>query len=747
MATITGALNEKVYSIPKWLGLNESPDGDTRLRMGEASKMVNFKITRDGNLKRRPGQEFFAGLNETYTVSISQDIVRIAENVPGTDAIDAYSSASAMENPGTITFVGAGGVVEQGKYRINNAAVEGGVLAGISPLEFTAEGGIVRAGGTSDRTTIAGLAETVAALPDGSYVFIEYDDAKYALRNDSITQVGTGYNLSGYTVSAVPGSAAVPVAGLWSGIAGGKRVLLAACDGCIWSLYDADTGTVTRSKLGEIDTGNGVNFIPFDNRVYIQNGIGYYVYDGETIDEVEGYVPLVAVSIGPVGTADAGELTGEYVNLLTPKRRVRISPNGTGTVFQLPEKGLKSIDSVIDMSTGDETSLEWTGDTENGTVTFSSAPATVVNGFEIWYTAKSHEDDETIPDYRAQVTGHRFCEIYSGGTDSALFFYGDGTNKARYTGMDEFGMPRADYFPDQYEVNVGDSNTPITAMIRHYSALICFKTDSTWALNYGTTELATGDITTAVYVTPVNRDKGNDAPGQVRLVDNSPISCSGSELYRWGSVSRYSSGISRDERNANRVSDKVQRSIKELDFKNCCMWDDNDGQEFYISGNGLTIVWNYVTDSWYRYEGLDAVIMCNFRGDVIVGTSDGKIMRLTYDKDTDDGNVIQAEWESGAMDFGASNMRKYSSMMWISLKPETGASIDVCVETDRKDTFKDKIVSADKAKVKGQAFPVRSKIKAKKFTYYRLMLSVDRKMPAVTVTNVDFRVRQTGYSK
>ena len=55
MANISGANNEKIYSLKKWGGLNEAPDGDTRLKLGEASKMVNWKITRDGNLKRRPG--------------------------------------------------------------------------------------------------------------------------------------------------------------------------------------------------------------------------------------------------------------------------------------------------------------------------------------------------------------------------------------------------------------------------------------------------------------------------------------------------------------------------------------------------------------------------------------------------------------------------------------------------------------------------------------------------------------------
>ena len=70
MATINGVRTDKVYSITKWLGLHEHPDGDTNLKMGEAAKMVNWKITRDGNLKRRPGTEFIADLNADYDVVV-----------------------------------------------------------------------------------------------------------------------------------------------------------------------------------------------------------------------------------------------------------------------------------------------------------------------------------------------------------------------------------------------------------------------------------------------------------------------------------------------------------------------------------------------------------------------------------------------------------------------------------------------------------------------------------------------------
>jgi hypothetical protein len=490
-----------------------------------------------------------------------------------------------------------------------------------------------------------------------------------------------------------------------------------------------------------------VTFFPFGGNVYILNGHEYYVYNGTSLQTVDGYVPLVAIAIGPVIDGEnpsSGETTGEYVNRLTPYRRVWISPDGERATFPLPEKDITWTSQcyVKDLGTGEELpAADYTVDAAKGQVTFGTVPAKSVNSYEICYMV------ETETDYRAQVTGNRFSELFSGPTDNMVYIYGDGSNRALYSGMDYDGMPRADYFPDQYEVHAGDSNTPITSMIRHYGDLVCYKTDSTWAITQSSMELASGDNTVGIYCTPVNRDKGNVAPGQVRLVDNNPVTCSERELYHWINSSYYTSTLSRDERQARRISDRIQSSIKEIDLTKCCMWDDNDGQEWYLSQNKITIVWNYVTDTWYRYEGIDAVCMCNFHGEVIYGTSDGLIARLTYESKGDMGYPIKAEWESGAIDFGAANMRKYSSSMWVGLKPEAETSVNVKLITDRKDTFKEKIVSSEKAKVRGQPFMVKTKLKAKKFVFYRLLLSVDEKQPAVTVTDVEFRVRQTGYAK
>lgn len=45
----------KMFTVDKFLGVQESGDGDTELQMGMASKMENFFVTDDWNLKLRPG--------------------------------------------------------------------------------------------------------------------------------------------------------------------------------------------------------------------------------------------------------------------------------------------------------------------------------------------------------------------------------------------------------------------------------------------------------------------------------------------------------------------------------------------------------------------------------------------------------------------------------------------------------------------------------------------------------------------
>lgn len=609
MAQITGSANERVFQIKAWGGLNENPDGDTKLKMGEAAAMRNFRITRDGNLQRRPG---------------SREI--------------------------------------------------------------------------------------------------------YSLLTD--------------------GAAASPVRGIWSGWVNGKEQLVSACGGKLWRLWDDETGAYIREEIGDINTGREIHFFGFDNSLYMINGVEYKVWDGNTLSNVGGYRPLVTVSVPPGG----GGETLEQVNKLTGERRCWFSPDGSAKTFKLPETGLLSLDYVKNLSTGEDMAADsYTADLVAGTVTFTGAPGAGTNTIEIGWTMAEN--------FRGQVLSMRWGELYAGTQDTRIFLYGDGSNKALYSGLDYDGKPRADYFPDLNEVAVGDANTPITGMIRHYSRLLCFKTGSAWTIQYGTISMADGLVTEAFYVTPVNRSIGNVAPGQVRLVLNSPRTLHGSDVYEWKNNSSYSSNLTVDERQAKRISDRIYATVRKFELESCYCYDDNWAQEYYICQGGKALVHNYAADAWYYYEDFDAVCMANLRGELLYGTSDGRLMHFSYEYRTNDGAAIDAYWESGSMSFGQDFQRKYSAMLWVGVKPESSAEVTVTVQTDRSSSYTEKVISSSLATFAHTNFArwsfatnrkpqmSRLKIKAKKFVFYKLIFRTSSPDTTVTILAADIRVRFTGYAK
>ena len=70
MSSINTETNERVWKLYQFLGLHENPDGDTKLKLGEASACRNWKVTRDKNLKKRPGFHTMMTLGEDGDKSV-----------------------------------------------------------------------------------------------------------------------------------------------------------------------------------------------------------------------------------------------------------------------------------------------------------------------------------------------------------------------------------------------------------------------------------------------------------------------------------------------------------------------------------------------------------------------------------------------------------------------------------------------------------------------------------------------------
>ena len=106
MAQIKATNADKVFKINRFLGVNENPDGDTNLRMGEASTMTNFKITNDGSLQKRPGTQNVANLLFDYSVSVAAETTTVlTETISTTATFECYPGIDVTDG-GLLTLTG-----------------------------------------------------------------------------------------------------------------------------------------------------------------------------------------------------------------------------------------------------------------------------------------------------------------------------------------------------------------------------------------------------------------------------------------------------------------------------------------------------------------------------------------------------------------------------------------------------------------------------------------------------------------
>jgi hypothetical protein len=528
--------------------------------------------------------------------------------------------------------------------------------------------------------------------------------------------------------------------GSWNGFAGGLEHTLVAFGGAVFSVNILTEAVKVVGACTQDDT----TFFGFGGKVYLLNGHEYLSWDGADdtqFTEVVGYVPTVVTASTPAGVGTALE----NVNRLSGLRKAKFSPDGTSKDFKLPEKDVDEITAV------EGTTATYTLNGAEGKVTFNTAPTAGVNTVTVTYRKGEGELD--------QVRKMRFAEMFNGATDTRVFLYGDGTNKTIYSGTDlETGQPSAEYFPDLYEAAIGDENTPITAMIRHYSRLMVFKTNSAWSMDYNVVTTAIGTITTAFYVTPVNRQFGNEAPGQVHLLENNPLTLDSDAVYQWKATTS-SGNITSDNRNASRVSDRVKSTFSEFELPKVKTFNRRYENEYWFLYGGKACILNYGNDTWYLYTNMPFMQMLEIDGQVYGFREDGGVVHVSRQYRNDDGQEIDAYAETGNMDFDKDWLLKYSPMIFVAIKPESNARVTVTVETNRRSDYPEKTVSAGIATFKNVDFAHfsfgtnrkpqvrRLKMKVKKATFYKLIFKSFSASATATVLEADVNLRYAGKVK
>lgn len=635
------AKNQKMFSVDKFLGLNEAADGLTELKAGQASRIENFQITDGFNLTLRPG------IYEEEWLDSGDPYARIFAYWRGDIGTRTYAITVCSEND-------SGEILYFADYRWDQ----------YSKIEYLHLEG--------DAVKIFAFAGSVFLM-----------SGKYLYRIES----------------------------------------------------DPSTGMLT--------------FSDFRDSVYI---------------------PTVLTGCDPAG----GGTALENANLLTPFRKVLFSCDGVADTFHLPQETYYIKKILLDNADITATmNLNTAFDSNAHTLKLPTVPPEGVNNLEITYS-RGYTTDE-VTDF-SLIANQPFTQTYNGATDGRLFFYGNG-NITYYTGVPLYGALGDLYVPAMNEIRVGDTSSPITAMIPHYSKMMVYKTDSTYSLSYSPMTLEDGSMIAAFYLRTVHKDIGNQAPGQVQLVNNYPRTLFGGSLYEWKIPASYSV----DERYAKPISDPIAKTLSSNYVDRMVTLCDNDDGTYYIflnDGDGTILVNRFrLGDVWTMYKFPKAVGVIGagigaarqngmpvFWTRTAIYTMDKNAVYDDYYDHDQSGNYyrkhpIPAVWESGYMHFAAPYLRKYSSEIWVSLRPESSSRMTVTAATDRRDSYTEKEVSAgllswDNLNFNAFSFNMstapklrRTKLKVKKFVYYKLIFRVDKPGARATVLGYDQKIRYAGYVK
>lgn len=519
--------------------------------------------------------------------------------------------------------------------------------------------------------------------------------------------------------------------GMWHGKLSGTFYFLFAMNGNVYKRVagvNESIGTLTDAKTF---------FFAFGDKVYMLNGTEYKSWDGTTYGDVAGYVPLIATATPPAG----GGVANDGINLLTGKKRQRFSGDGTATAYALRESALDSVDQVYVSGILKTVTTDYTVNLTTGVVTFVVAPATGTDNVEIYWTKGTGS--------RAEILSHKFAVLYGGKNDTRVHLYGDGTNRWNYSDLAD-GVPSAEYFPALNYREVGSSEFAITDISKQYDRMLIHTDGGETQYSYYDpfTDPATGIITIIDFPTyPLNDAIGNVAPGQAQLIENNPFTIQNG-VHEWTATNV------RDERNAEYISKRVQPSIDAEDLTLALTVDWEAKREYWLAIGTKVWIYNYRLDVWYKFQLAHSVTCLMVADDILYfGTTGGQIMKFDSTVTNDNGTATSARWEMNFYDFDAEYLRKFLTEMWISLLPQTKSSVNITYQTDRQGTSDTYTATYNLSTFTAADFgdwsflvnynpqPFNFGIKAKKFVYFKLILTNDTTDEKLTVLSINLPVR------
>lgn len=514
--------------------------------------------------------------------------------------------------------------------------------------------------------------------------------------------------------------------------------------------------SVTPVEIGTIGTATDVSFFTFDKKVYILSG-KYQSWDGTTLEEVEGYTPLVFINTPPAG----GGLIYDEINMLSPKKHQTFNGDGASTVYHLAQNyfvsgvDITSVDKVI-VGTTELATSDYTVDTHNGTVTFNTAPAQGMDNVDIYWTLDDGD--------RSIIEGMRYGTVFGGDVDTRVFLYGNHNcpNRTYFSGIEATKGPSVEYFPATAHVDIGPSNFELTDLTRQYDRLLAttnrpeayYLTISTEQLNVTLTDNSNVQrYVPAVSTYPLNEIHGNMAPGQGQLIDNYPVTIDKTGLTLWKATNV------RDEKNMEDISQRIKSDLNDMNMKAMTTLDFQPENQLWFGYDNRIYIYNYYNKTFSRIRIADSfTCYSNLGNSVYMGLEDGRIVKWGEEFQTFDNTHIVAHWEMNFSDFGAAYLRKTMTRLWVLMQPQAKSSAEVGYVTNRKEStvkkrIEYKIQVLDDVmfddfsfQVSNNPQPFRLKLKAKKFTNMKITID-NAEETDCTILQLALRVESFGESK
>ena len=417
--------------------------------------------------------------------------------------------------------------------------------------------------------------------------------------NFRVTKDGSLEKRSGFAPVAI---CEKKIRAIWSGKLEGVQSTFIVSGNVVSSVDPTEHTLVT---LGYIANPDGhANFILFNSRLYLMDGIYIYGVSNTGVRTVEGYAPLYGKNWG---SAKKGPVN-EPLNLATRHIRMTYRLNETLT-YLCVDHVISSIDAVyINGSLASQENNSYYFDEELMCVCVMGIK--VGDYVELFLTVAESEMD------RAALFSCKSSVVYGTYTDNRLFLW-DGDSEdimfaSRSVNGDELQKSQSFYpntvplyIPEDAAFTMTKDGRRITAVCRHYDRLLIFTNADTWMAKSS----ESGNPLDAVTINP---SQGCTSDGAVVMCGNDPICVSDGNILCWTSDTDELS-----ESNAYSISKKINPHLTPSFFKNAkLLFDDSLSELYFIDPydeQGIMWIYNYDTKNWFKFDGIyaDSLFLCD----------------------------------------------------------------------------------------------------------------------------------------